>query len=293
MENIYQTLYEQQDYENLVKQTASLKDLNTIRYHVIGLLGLGAHQLVLRIMLMKLPVIKTVLPMFLKIHAEILKEHRSFQEHVDLMEAYEQLPYISQETDEGINTIRRLYFKPPHAKNLSLTQMVVEADTVRDESLLIDLIPQLKAIELYQLKTQLKTMLLSTYSQHLKGVVVIAFITHRYDETIDMAKEDKIISFNPIDSVNPFENGTFEAYKLLLDEQIKDPSLRNISYSILSTYMLKMIPFEFEVEYYFIQAIRSLTHQYLRLPTLKFDVSEEELSLIKKKHEEIESIIKT
>jgi hypothetical protein len=108
-----------------------------------------------------------------------------------------------------------------------------------------------------------------------------------------MLKEDKIISFNPIDTINPFENGTFEEYKLLLDEQIKDPSMRNISYSILSTYMLKMIPFAFDIEYYFIQAIRSLTHQYLKLPLVKFDVSEEELALIQKKHQEIESIIKT
>lgn len=293
MEHTYQTLYEQQDYETLVKQTASLRDLNTIRYHIIGLLGLGAHQLVLRIILIKLPVIKSVLPMFLKIHAEILKEHRSFQEHVDLMEAYEQLPYLSQETDEGINTIRRLYLKPPQAKNLSLQEMIIEADTAKNESLLIDLIPQLKAMGLYQLKSQLKTMLLSNYSQHLKGVVVIALIQHRYDETIEMSKDDKIIAFNPIDTINPFENGTFESYKLLLDEQIKDPSLRNISYSILSTYMLKMIPYEFDVEYYFIQAIRSLTHQYLKLPPVKFDVSEEELSLILKKHQEIEIIIKT
>jgi len=293
MDNIYQTLYQQQDYEGLVKQTASLSDLNTIRYHIIGLLGLGAHQLVLRIILIKLPMIKSVLPMFLKIHAEILKEHRSFQEHLDLMEAYEQLPYLSQETDEGIHTIRRLYLKPPQAKILSLNEMIIEADAARNESLLIDLITQLKAIGVYQLKKQLKDMLLGTYSQHLKGVVVIAFIQHRFDETIDMLKEDKIISFNPIDTINPFENGTFEEYKLLLDEQIKDPSMRNISYSILSTYMLKMIPFAFDIEYYFIQAIRSLTHQYLKLPLVKFDVSEEELALIQKKHQEIESIIKT
>ncbi len=76
-----QTLYEQQDYETLVKRTASLSDLNMIRYHVIGLLGIGANQMVLRVMLAKFSLIQKALVIFLKIHYEILKNHRQFQEH--------------------------------------------------------------------------------------------------------------------------------------------------------------------------------------------------------------------
>ena len=67
-----QTLYEHQDYETLVKRTASLTDLNMIRYHIIGLLGLGANQMVLRVMLAKFAVLQKALSIFIKIHYEIL-----------------------------------------------------------------------------------------------------------------------------------------------------------------------------------------------------------------------------
>jgi hypothetical protein len=293
MENNYQILYDNQDYEKLVKETDSLKDLNTIRYHIIGLLGMGAQPLVLRIMLAKLHILKPVLTMFLKIHHEILKQQRELPEHALLLEAYENLPYLSQETDEWIMKIRQLYLKPSHVKTLTTVDIVIEAEKKNDEAMLIDVIPQLKAMDVYQLKTVLKSMLLKTYSQHLKGLIVLALIHHRYDEKIDMQKGDQLLSFNPIDTVDPFQDGTFETYKLMLDEHIKDPSVRHIGYSILSTYLLKMIPFEIDIEYYFIQAIRFLTAQYLKMPMPKADLSDDDVNLIHKKKMEIEAVLKT
>jgi hypothetical protein len=293
MENNYQTLYDNQEYEMLVKETASLKDLNTIRYHIIGLLGMGAQPLVLRIMLAKLNVLKPVLTMFLKIHLEILKQQRELPEHALLLDAYENLPYLSQETDEWIMKIRQLYLKPTHIKPMTSVEIVIEAEKKTDEAILIDVIPQLKAMDIYQLKTILKSMLLKPYSQHLKGLIVLALIQHRYDEKIDMQKGDQLLSFNPIDTVDPFQDGTFETYKTMLDEHIKDPSVRHIGYSILSTYILKMIPFEIDIEFYFIQAIKFLTAQYLKMPIPKGDLSDDDLNLILKKKLEIEAVLKT
>jgi hypothetical protein len=289
----FQSLYEAQDYQALVKATAGLNDLHTIRYHLIGLLGLGANQLVLRVLLAKLHVLKPALTVFLKIHFEVLKLHREYPEHEDLIAAYDQLPYISQDVEEWVSKISILYRKPPHTVVKEIIDLFLEAYEKKDEGLLVDLVTQLKPIHVYQLRATLKDILIGHLNQHLKGLIVITLIHARFDEVIHMSKGDQTLSFNPIDTSDPFDDGTFDQLKQMIDEGMKDPSIRHISYSILSTYILKMIPFEIDVEFYFIQAIRMLTYEYVRLPVPKLDFSEDDWALIDKKKKHIEEVLKT
>jgi hypothetical protein len=288
-----QTLYEQQDYETLVKRTAALSDLNMIRYHVIGLLGIGANQMVLRVMLAKFSIIQKALVIFLKIHYEVLTLHREYPEHEDLMAAYDQLPYSSQDVEEWVSKIYILYRKPPHPVVKEIIDLFLEAYEKKDEGLLVDLVTQLKPIHVYQLRATLKDILLGHLNQHLKGLIVLTLIHARFDEVIQMSKGDQTLSFNPIDTSDPFDDGTFDQFKQMIDEGMKDPSIRHISYSILSTYILKMIPFEIDVEFYFIQAIRMLTYEYVRLPVPKLDFSEDDWALIDQKKKHIEEVLKT
>ncbi len=287
-----QTLYDLQDYETLVKRTAALKDLNMIRYHIIGLLGMGANQMVLRIMLLKMPVIQKALTVFLKIHFEILKTHRTFPEHGMLLEAYQNLPYLNQEVEDWISQIRILFQKPPHIQIKETTQLFVEAYEKKDVEMLTDLIPQLKPIHLWTLKITIKDLLTKSYPQRIKGMLVLALIDARYDEVISISKGEKTLSFNPIDTVNPFKDGTFEGYQAELDGQIKDPSVRQIAYSILSTYMLTMVPFEIDPEYYFFRALTEIAYTYLKLKAPKIEEENSEIALIEKKRKHIETILK-
>ncbi len=288
----FQTLYDLQDYETLVKRTAALKDLNMIRYHIIGLLGMGANQMVLKILLLKMPIIQKALTVFLKIHYEILKTNRTFPEHTMLLEAYQNLPYLNQEVEDWISQIKILFQKPPHIQIKETTQLFIDAFEKKDMEMLIDLIPQLKPIHLWSLKQTIKDLLTKAYPQRIKGMLVLALIDARYDEVISINKGEKTLSFNPIDTVNPFKDGTFEGYQSQLDGMIKDPSVRQIAYSILSTYMLTMVPFEIDPEYYFFRALTDIAYAYLKLKAPKMDEESSEIALIEEKRRHIEMMIK-
>lgn len=288
----FQQLYEQQDYQALVKQTAALTDLNMVRYHIIGLIGLGANQLVLKIMLAKFSLIQKALPVFLKIHYEILKSHREFPEHGLLLEQYHQLPYLNQEVEEHVSQIQRLYSKPPHAQIKDPLTIFLEAYEKENHDLLTDIIPQLKPLHLFQAKTQIKTLLTRPFPQLIKGMLVLALIDSRYDEVIPITKGEKTLTFNPIDTVNPFTDGTFETYQGQVDQLIKDPSVRQVAYSILSTYMLKMIPFAIDPEYYFFRALTKVAYDYLKMPDPVGDEDEDEQALITNKQKHLQTILK-
>jgi hypothetical protein len=287
-----QTLYEQQDYETLVKRTASLTDLNMIRYHVIGLLGMGANQMVLRVMLAKFAIIQKALVIFLKIHFEILKNNRQFQEHALLFEQYEQLPYLQQEVEEWVSKLKILFQKPPQSAYKDTLDMFLDAYEQENMDLLMDLIPQLKPIHLFSAKTQIKTLLTRPFPQRIKGMLVLALVDAKYDETISITKADKTLSFNPIDTVNPFQDGTFEDYQKQIDDMVKDPSVRQIGYSVLTTYMLTMIPFEIDPEYYFFKALVEIAYGYLKLNPPSLNETEDERVLIDKKKHHLETILK-
>ena len=287
-----QTHYEQQDYHTLVKRTASLSDLNMIRYHVIGLLGIGANQMVLRIMLAKFKLIQKALTIFLKIHEEILKEHRQFPEHGLLIEAYENLPYLNQEVEELVSKIRIRYQKPSHIEVKDTLGLFLEAIEKENHDLLMDLIPQLKPIHLYAAKSQIKSLLIKPFPQRMKGMLVLAFIDAKYDEVISITKGEKTLSFNPIDTVNPFVDGSFETYQKQIHALVKDPSVRQIAYSILTTYMLTMIPFEIDPEYYFFKAVILMAYGYLKMTPPSGDEDDSEKELISKKKQHLETILK-
>ena len=288
----FQNLYDRQDYATLVKQTAALSDLNMVRYHIIGLLGLGANQMVLTIMLAKFSLIQKALPIFLKIHYEILKTHRTFPEHAKLIEHYQNLPYISQEVEERVSQLQILYSKPANAQVKDTMTLFQEAYDQEDHEMLFDLIPQLKPIHLFTLKQTIKTLLTRPFPQRMKGMLVLALIDARYDEVIAITKGEKTLSFNPIDTVNPFNDETFASYQDTINSLTKDPSVRQVAYSLLSTYMLTMIPFEIDPEYYFFQGLISLAYSYLKMPPPPFDGDESEQTLIEKKRQHLEKILK-
>jgi len=287
MDPTYQTLYDQQDYETLVKRTIALTDLNMIRYHIIGLLGLGAHAMVLKTMLQKFAIIQKALITFLKIHYEIAKIDRGLLEHELLLSRYDALPYLSQEVDEKIQDIRRLLTKPSHIPVKDTLTLFLEAADKQNFSLLADIIPQLKPIHVFQAKTQIQTMLRSTIPNHIKGLLVIALIDVKYDDVVTVIRGEETLSFNPIDTVNPFLDGTFQSYQKRIDALIKDPSVRHIAYALLTTYMMAMLPFVIDPEFYFFQALVTLAHEYLRLPAPEFDGDESEQALIQKKKAEL------
>lgn len=290
--NLYQQLYDNQDYEGLVKATAGLADLNMIRYHIIGLLGLGANQLVLKIMLAKFAIIQKALAVFLKIHYEILKTHREFPEHDLLLDRYETLPYLNQEVEERISQIRILFRKPPHTVVKDVYTLFIEAYQKEDHAMLVDLIPQLKPIHIFQAKETIKALLTRPFPQLAKGLLVLALIDFKYDEVIAITKGEKTLSFNPIDTVNPFADGTFETYQGQINDLIKDPSVRQVAYSLLSTYMIKMIPFEIDPEYYFFKALMLTSYDYLKMKMPLGDEDESELQLIEKKQKHLQQILK-
>jgi hypothetical protein len=289
----YQTLYQNQQYEELVKATASLSDLNMVRYHIIALLGLGKNQWVLKVMLAKLAMMKTTLPIFLKIHYEILKTDPSFPEHDDLLDAYQQLPYLNQDVEEWVSKIQILRQKPSHHQVKPLPTLILDAWQQGKEDLLTDLIPQCQAIHVFQLKEAFKSMLASKMSQTIKGLIVIAFIQAKYDEMITIYKGEKAIPFNPLDMVNPFATETYKQYQVKINETMKDPSLRQIAYSLLSTYVLKMIPFEIDGDFYFFEAIKFIAYDYLKVKRPDTDFDESEIALLNKKINHIRNILKT
>ena len=191
-----------------------------------------------------------------------------------------------------MSQIKILFQKPPHIQSKETMQLFVEAFEKKDDEMLIDLIPQLKPIHLWSLKLTIKAILTKGFPQRIKGMLILALIDARYDEVISVSKGEKTLNFNPIDTVNPFKDGTFERYQSELDGMIKDPSVRQIAYSILSTYMLTMVPFEIDPEYYFFRALTEIAYGYLKLKTPKIDDEPQETALIEKKRKHIEMMIK-
>ncbi len=288
----YAKLYQNQDFATLVEVTASLHDLNTIRYHLIGLLGLGAHARVLAVMANTLTLLTQSLPTFLKIHREIVKNDRHLEGHERLISAYEDLPYINQESEELIAEIRRLYYRGKEAKPFDYLATLEKALKEKKEALLLDLIPQMKPIHAYQLRELIKETLRGDASQPVKGFLMLMLIDFKFDEVIALKKGLQLLQFNPIDAVNPFMDGTVENAKEELKKRIKDPSLFQVASSLMSAYVLRMVPYELDFEYYFYTALIQTAQTYLQLPINDDDFSESEKGIIAKKRHHLETILK-
>jgi hypothetical protein len=291
-EQHFLTLYHEQNFEQLVKETAALSNLSMIRYHLIGLLGMGAYAYVLKVMLAKLPMLTKAMPTFLKIHREILKEQRHLPEHETLLDAYDQLPYLNQESDELIHELRRLFARHPSQSSFDLLTTFQRALSNKDEPLLADLIPQVQAIHLYQSREAIKSLLQSDASQHIKGLLMLQLIDFKFDDVIAYKKGTQTLQFNPIDTVNPFLDGTLDEAREQLKTYIKDPSVLNVAQSLLSTYVVHMVPYAIDLEYYFLIALKHIAMEYLRMPSTLDEYSETEQTLIAKKRHHLETILK-
>lgn len=288
----FQTLYQNQDFETLVDVTSRLEDLNMIRYHVIGLLGIGENARVLSVLKSKLMIIKPALSIFLKIHREVLKQNPELEQHELLLEAYEGLPYLNQEVEELLDELRRLFRRGPSKKPFDFLASLHQAFDHQNEALLLDLIPQIQPIHLYQVREKVKHFLQEDGSQQIKGLLMLMLIDYKFDEIIAIKKGKNVLQFNPIDAVNPFLNGTLQDAKEQLKHHIKDPSLLQIAQSLLASYVLRMVPYEVDIEYYFLKALVSLAREYLKLPLENDDFSESEHDLIAKKRHHLETILK-
>jgi hypothetical protein len=288
----YQTLYQNQDFETLVDVTSSLRDLNMIRYHVIGLLGIGANAQVLVVLRNKLPILKPALHVFLKIHREILKQDPELEDHETLLEAYESLPYLNQEVEELIDELKRLHRRGSFKKPVDFLVTLNQAFDEENEALLLDLIPQIQPIHLYQVREKVKAHLQKDGSQQIKGLLMLMLIDYKFDEVIALKKGQQLLQFNPIDAINPFLNGVLKEAQEQLSRRIKDPSLLQVAQSLLSSYVLRMVPYEVDIEYYFQTALVALARDYLKLPPEHDDYSETEKETIAKKRHHLETILK-
>jgi hypothetical protein len=288
----FQTLYQQQDFETLVEVTASLRDLNMVRYHVIGLLGLGANAQVLTVLRNKLSLIQPALNVFLKIHREILKQDSQLEAHDELLQAYDTLPYLNQEVEELVDELKRLYRRGDSKKPVDFLVTLKQALEQENEALLFDLIPQIQPIHLYQVREQVKAFLQQDGSQQLKGLLMLMLIDYKFDEVIALKKGKNLLQFNPIDAVNPFLDGTLNEAQEQLSRRVKDPSLLQVAQSLLSSYVLRMVPYEVDIEYYFLTALVSLARDYLQLPSEQEDFSESEKETLAKKRHHLETILK-
>jgi hypothetical protein len=290
-EALFLHLYEKQDFVALAEVTEALDSISAIRFHLIALLGLGEQRQALQVIRLKLQVLKPVLNVFLKIHLEILKLNKDLPEHGLLITAYDELPYLNQEADELIASIRMLYQKPFIQTSADQLKLWIEALKAKDIERIEAFIPQLKPIHIFQARQAIKDFLLLEGFDQTKGMLLLTLVDSRFDEVIGIQKATKLLQFNPIDTPNPFKDGTLKQLKQMLTDVIKDPSLLEISHALMVAYVLRMLPYEVDLDYYGTTAFVDVARTYLKLPVIDHGFSDDERELYEKKKQHFMTIL--
>lgn len=214
MDNL-DTLFAKKQYELIVKLTELSTDPKELFLRISSLIALSKSDEALDDIEKYQADIEKVYPyQLMKLHLELLLMKSLFDEARLALSHYENLPYVSQETEEFLREIKTRIEEeshPKNSKNFSLDEIyeILEKDT--NQGNVSNVLFSLKNYNVNTYIDSLKIMLKrKDVHPNLRTYGLILLVDNKYDEQIEVLINDKIERINPSKINPPFLSKSFD-----------------------------------------------------------------------------------
>ena len=242
------SLMDKKQYDLVLKITENSQDSLALFYRLSALLATGQSADALSLIKSKREILKTNLPLLMKIHIEILCLLGKFNEAYEELKYYQELPYENQETEELLNSlpqyIREEEIKLYKRKEVGQEEIRKKLLSKNDNDVLsaLDAIRE-QSLDSYVLPIQ--NILRSYPKQTVRAFALLLLVAKKYDKKVAFLTEEGLIEVVPSSLEEPFiipGIGTINDVSQLLQNVYHDPSLVQTAINILSSEIVYLYP---------------------------------------------------
>ena len=242
------TLMDKKQYDLVLKITENSQDSLALFYRLSALLATGQSSEALSLIKSKREILKTNLPLLVKIHIEILCLLGKFDEAYDELKYYQELPYENQETEELLSSLPK-YIREEELKQYKHQE--VGQEEIRKKLLSKndnDVLSALDAVREQPIESfilPIQNVLRSYPKQAVRAFALLLLVARKYDKSVAYLTETGLIEVIPASLEEPFivpNIGTLDDVSQLLQNTYHDPSLVQTAINILSSEIVYLYP---------------------------------------------------
>lgn len=263
------SLMDRKDYDLVIKLTEDSQDKNYLFYRISAFLALGRGEDALLVIKNNRQILEADLALLMKIHIEILCLLNNFDEALQEIEYYKNLPYVSQQCEEIIRELPKLV-REEEKKSLASTEL--SNDKLKERLKSSDMNAVLPALDIVRDRdvnmflNEIQYIMLKFPKQSIRSFALLLLVQKHIDKEFDFNHINKVIKVNPSKIEPPFIGNEFNDFVRALQNELRNPTVSEDAIQILSSYIIYMYPEKLDIEYnILIEALRNISQEYLQI----------------------------
>ena len=239
------SLMDKKQYDLVIKLTENSTDRTYLFYRISAFLALGKPLESLEVIKNNREELEKDLSILIKIHIEILCIMAKFDEAYEEMERYKNLPYVSQQVEELLNSLPK-YIRDEERKLLSGKEMgdeqvkkLLRSSEMNDVIIGLDIVREREVLKYLE---DLKWLMINHNLQSIRSFSLFVLVQKGVDGLFKFKHIDNIIDVNPRLLTPPFVGEPFNGLVKRISVEFKDPSISENAIQILSTHIMFIYP---------------------------------------------------
>lgn len=290
------SLLDKKQYDLVLSLTRTSTDPEALIFRCSAFLALGKSSEALSILLdNRVALFKANPILTMKSTFELRFILRQFDEAYDDLKAFDEMPYVSQEVEEYLQTAPKIIRSNERGQNLADKYSAEDIErilkTSKDDYEVLTLLNYLEGNRFCDYIPLLKELLVSSRHPSVKTYALLLFISQHYDKEVAFTKNGMTYHVIPKKLKPPYLGEPFNGFMQYLQSQAPDPSLAGVASSLLNDYILDVYPEEAihkAEDPLLLTALLKIAGDYLRnpipLPPLleKYSLQEDEVNALAK-----------
>lgn len=186
------------------------------------------------------------------LHFELLFQSKLYDDARLALKHYKDLPYISQEVEEFLNSMDQIINEKQYEKDkqLPIDTICERFEKETDKELLYEAVSYIRMYNLNSLIDSLKVLLKrDDIEQDLRAVVLFALMEQNYPEEIEYRSRRGIERIVPKEIKTPFEDGRFNDVVARIGEYSdRNVTIKDTALTLLMTYICRTFPEDIYVD---------------------------------------------
>lgn len=241
------SLYDNKQYELIIKLTATSEVESDLFYRIAAFTGLGQFEDALFVIQDHQQVLEQDLATLIPIHIDLLCTLERFDQAYSVLDYYSNLPYQSQVVEEILRNIKSVIAaeeKKNKLYTISDDELVNYLLSNKKEEVLyaIDL---LKKRDIFYFLPDVVKLMTTNKSQILRSLALILLVDKEVDRDLPFLAFNGPITVNPKKAIRPFTGEAFNTLVKRINNEFNDLTLTQNGIQILSNLALYTYPHPF------------------------------------------------
>lgn len=264
------SLMDKKQYELVIKITDKSNDATSLFYRISALLATNRGVDALMCIEANRKVLESDLTILIKIHIEILCLLGDFDKAYAEMKYYQELPYVSQQVEEILQSLPELIRleerKSFGSKQLDEEQLksLLNSNEVSDVVMAIDIVRERNYKDYI---CNIKNIMVNFPKQSIRSFALMLLVQKGYDQEVNFKQINNIVKVNPSKLDAPFVGEKFNTLIKKMQINFKNPALAETATQLLASHIIYTYPQELQFEQeVIIEALYFVASDYLKSP---------------------------